>query len=182
MNKFRLSSDNTVLVIIDLQEKLMAAMKDKEKVFNNTNILLAAAKEFNLPVIQAEQYPKGLGPTAEEVKKNLPDVRYIEKVCFSICSQEIMDYLKELGRTNILVTGSETHVCVYQTVRDLIEAKYNVHVIRDAVCSRFDLNHESGLEMMKQMGAVINNTETVVFDLLKGSDAPQFKIMSRMVK
>jgi len=93
-----------------------------------------------------------------------------------------MDYLKLSGRKTVIMTGSETHICVFQTVRDLAQAGYNVHVVRDAVCSRFDENYENGLELMKDAGAVITTAETVVFDLLRAAGTPEFKVISPLVK
>ncbi len=90
--------------------------------------------------------------------------------------------MKELNRKTILITGSETHVCVFQTTRDLQEAGYQVHLVKDAVCSRFDENYENGLQLMHDMGAVITNTETAVFDLLQKAGTPEFKVISPLVK
>jgi Amidases related to nicotinamidase len=177
---FELNKDDTVLVIIDLQEKLMKAMSQSEKVYKNTNLLLTAAKAMDIPVIVTEQYPRGLGSTVDEIQANLPEHKYMDKVTFSA-----FEGLKELldeGRRNVLITGSETHICVFQTTRDLVKAGYNVHVVKDAVCSRFKENHQSGLQLMKDVGAVITNTETVLFDLIKVAGSPAFKIISPLLK
>lgn len=178
--KFELNKDDTVLVVIDVQEKLMKAMSQSEKVYKNTNLLLTAAKAMDIPVIVTEQYPRGLGSTVDEIKANLPEHKYMDKVTFSA-----FEGLKELlddSRKNVLITGSETHICVFQTTRDLIKAGYNVHVVKDAVCSRFKENHQSGLQLMNDVGAVITNTETVLFDLIKIAGSPAFKIISPLLK
>lgn len=182
MNKFALDQNDVVMVVIDLQEKLMKAMKDREKVYKNTRLLLATANEMNIPVVVTEQYPRGLGATVPEIKEKLNDFEYIEKTSFSACGAKLMDYLKLSGRKTVIMTGSETHICVFQTVRDLAQAGYNVHVVRDAVCSRFDENYENGLELMKDAGAVITTAETVVFDLLRAAGTPEFKAISPLVK
>lgn len=182
MNKFKLEAADCALLIIDLQERLLKAMKDSERVINNTNLLLAVAKQFDIPVVVSEQYPRGLGPTVPEIKDNLPEHKYIEKVSFSACIDTMMDAVAALKRKTYIVVGTETHVCVFQTVRDLIDAGYNVQVVSDAVCSRFDFNYLNGLDLMKETGAVVTNTETVVFDLLGCAGTPQFKVISPLVK
>jgi nicotinamidase-related amidase len=181
MANYKLNKDDTVLIIIDLQEKLMKAMSEREKVYKNTNLLLAVAEQMGIPVIVTEQYPKGLGPTANEIKDNLKEYQYIDKMEFSAYTN-LEQILSAADRKTILVTGSETHVCVFQTTRDLLENGYNVHVVKDAVCSRFKDNYMNGLELMKDMGAVISNTETILFDFLKVAGSPQFKVISPMLK
>ncbi len=183
MGKYKLKREDTVLVVIDLQERLMNAMKDREKVYKNTNLLLSTAKEFNIPVILSEQYPRGLGPTVAVIKENLPaDYIYLEKLSFSLCGAGLFEMLTEIGKNTIIVCGSETHVCVFQTVRDLVDAGYNVHLVRDAVCSRFDENYENSLNLMSELGTVVSNTETVVFDLLEVAGTKEFKAISPLIK
>ncbi|PKM76477.1 MAG: hydrolase [Firmicutes bacterium HGW-Firmicutes-15] len=181
MKNYRLNKDDTVLIVIDFQEKLMKAMSKSEKVYKNTNLLLAAAEQMGIPVIVTEQYPKGLGATANEIKDNLKEYQYVDKMEFSAYSG-LKQILSDAGRKTLLITGSETHVCVFQTTRDLLEDGYNVHVVKDAVCSRFKENYLNGLELMKDMGAVISNTETILFDLLKVAGSPEFKVISPMLK
>lgn len=179
--KYRLDAADTVLVIIDLQDKLMKAMDQREKVYKNTNLLLRLADIMDIPVIVTEQYPRGLGETVPEIKNNLKGYEYLDKMDFSAING-LMGILSTLDRQTILVTGSETHVCVFQTTRDLVENGCNVHVVKDAVCSRFEENYLNGLELMREAGAVITNTETVLFDLLKVAGSPAFKIMSPLLK
>ena len=183
MGKYKVKRDDSVLVVIDLQEKLMNAMKDREKVYKNTNLLLSTAKEFDIPVILSEQYPRGLGETVTVVKENLPaDYIYVEKQSFSVCGAGLFEKLVGIGKNTVIVCGSETHVCVFQTVRDLVEAGYNVHLVRDAVCSRFDENYENSLSLMSELGAVVTNSETVVFDLLVTAGTKEFKAISPLIK
>ncbi len=181
MSKYSLNKEDVILIVIDIQERLMNAMPDREKVYKNTCLLLATAKQLDFPVVVSEQYPKGLGPTVSEIKEALPDYAYIEKTSFSV-SADLQKILADSGRKTLLVTGSETHVCVFQTVRDMLEAGYQVHVVKDAVCSRFDENYQNGIELMRDMGAVITNTETVIFDLLKQAGTPDFKAISPLIK
>ncbi len=180
---FKLDPEDTILFIIDLQEKLMKVMEYREKVYKNTNLLLEAAKQFSIPVIVSEQYPKGMGATAKDIAQNFPEVyHYLEKTSFSAYKETLQEILQKIGHKTIIITGSETHVCVFQTTRDLIDAGYNVQLVSDAVCSRTKQNYKNGLDLMKSLGAVITNTETVVFDLLQYSDIPQFKVLSPLLK
>lgn len=180
-NTYRLDRDDTVLVIVDLQEKLMVAMKHREQVCNNTRLLLVAADQMGIPVIVTEQYPRGLGPTVEEVQSNLKTYSRIEKMKFS-AFDDMKEGLAATQRKTVLMVGSETHVCVFQTTRDLVEAGYTVQVVNDAVCSRTKTNFLCGLMLMQGAGAVITNTETVLFDLMKIAGSPEFKVIAPLVK
>lgn len=182
MSKYRIESNDTVLVIIDLQEKLMKAMKDREKVYKNTNLLLATAYETNMPVVVTEQYPQGLGSTVNEIKNNFRKYEYMAKTSFSAWVDEMKDIMKKLNRKTVILTGSETHVCVFQTARDLVEDGFKVFLVKDAVCSRFDENYQNGIELIKDAGAVITNAETVIFDILQKAGTPEFKAISPLLK
>ncbi len=182
-NKFRLYPQETAFVVVDIQEKLMVTMEYKEQVYRNHQILMALARQFNIPVIKCEQYPQGLGSTVSEIAQLLPEKHFtVEKVTFSAYGKDLQDILQQINRQTLLITGTETHVCVLQTARDLLEAGYNVHVAKDGVCSRFKLNYLSGLQLMENMGAVINNTESIAFDMLQRSDTPEFKLISAILK
>jgi nicotinamidase-related amidase len=180
MNKYHIDKEDAVLVIIDIQERLMSAMPERERVYKNTALLIETAKKLGIPMVVSEQYPRGLGPTAAEIKDHLADYQYIEKVSFSV-SEQLLEILPK-DRKTLIVTGSETHVCVFQTVRDMVEAGYTVHLPQDAVCSRFAINYCSGLDLMRDLGAVITNSETIVFDFLKVAGTPEFKAISPLLK
>ncbi len=180
MDRFTLIQDDCVLLVIDVQEKLLQAMKHGQKVVKNTNILLEIVKALGIPVLVTEQYPKGLGKTVPEL--NIDDAGAFEKVCFTACTDDVKEKMGQYGRKKVIVTGMETHVCVFQTVRDLIRLGYQVFVVEDAVCSRSKENYKNGLSLMKEMGAVITNTETVFFDLMKEAGTPQFKELSKLIK
>ncbi|MCY6355453.1 hydrolase [Clostridium sp. ZS2-4] len=182
MNKFTLFKEDSILLIIDLQEKLMSAMKYREQIIEKNNVLISAAKEMNIPMLFTEQYPKGLGRTDSKISTNLKNALKFEKNSFSACSEEFICTLKELGRKKIILTGTETHICVFQTARDLISLGYEVFVVADAVVSRTKANYTNGLDLMRSMGATITNTETVLFDLLKEAGTPEFKLCSKLIK
>lgn len=182
MEKYILNREDAVIMIIDIQERLVPAMKYGDKVINNTKILIQASKEMDIPIIYTEQYPKGLGHTIDELGELIKDGKRFEKISFSAINEEVRSTLETLGRKKIVITGMETHVCVFQTVRDLILDGYEVFVVKDAVASRTKCNYLNGLEQMKDMGAVITNTETIVFDLLKEAGTSEFKTMSKLIK
>jgi nicotinamidase-related amidase len=177
---------NAALLVIDVQERLGAAMDPArfERLLKNNEILVETARTLGLPILVTEQYPKGLGPTVPAVRKALPpEVEPISKVAFSAHAVGLVaDRLKQLGRSQIIVTGMETHVCVFQSVRDLIGTGYVPFVPRDAVLSRTPDNHETGLALMRDAGATLTSTETVVFDLLGEAGTPEFKKLSALVK
>ncbi len=181
MKKYKLNEDNTLLLMIDIQERLVPAMNNGEKVVENAKILLTAFKELNLPVIYTEQYPKGLGTTLPDLSEITKDKAF-EKTQFSAYTEDIKSAIFKSGKINILVIGMETHVCVYQTVRALLDAEYNVFVVKDCVASRTQDNYENALDMMKDMGAVVTNMETVLFDILKKAGTKEFKLVSKLIK
>ncbi len=182
VNKFTLKKEETVLMIIDIQERLVPAMKYGKKVIDNTNILINIAQKMNIPVIGTEQYPKGLGKTVPEISANVDMDLFYDKLSFSGYNEEIRVTLNSIGRKKVIITGMETHVCVFQTVRDLLENGYQVFVAEDAVCSRTKENHKNGLSLMDKMGAVTSNTETILFDLLKVAGTSEFKELSKLIK
>jgi len=122
--KHQLEKDNCVLLIIDLQDNLMKAMDQAQKVYKNTQLLIATSKQMAIPVVVTEQYPKGLGSTAKDITDHLDDYTRIEKTAFSACTEDTMEALDKLGRKQVLIVGSETHICVFQKVRDLILLGY----------------------------------------------------------
>ncbi|MBI5889465.1 MAG: hydrolase [Nitrosomonadales bacterium] len=184
-SKFLIEPDRAVLVVVDVQEKLCAAM-DRDvlrQLTRNACILLESAKELAVPVIFTEQYVKGLGPTLAVLKEKAPAAPCHEKLTFSCCGNEaFVKQLKDSGRTQIIVAGMETHVCVLQTVIELLDGGFNVHVVKDAVMSRSSDNRQTAIEAMVLAGAVPTCTEAVVFQLLKIAGTESFKRLSKLVK
>lgn len=183
--RFFLERDKTVLVVIDVQEKLCVAMDHKvlHKLARNIGILLESARELAVPVIVTEQYVKGLGPTLAELKEKAADAPCIEKMAFSSCgSAEFVETLKATGRTQVIICGMESHVCVLQTVIELRDAGFTVHLVKDAVMSRDKRNWQTAVESMVLAGAVPTSTESVVFQLLKVAGTDEFKKLSKLVR
>ena len=167
--------------MIDIQERLAPAIHNGDQIIEKNRILLTAMKELSMKVIHTEQYPKGLGNTLPQLAALIEEKPH-EKVMFSAYNEEVRDDLFSSGKKNILVTGMETHVCVFQTVRELLENHYNVFVLMDGVGSRTYENYRNALDLMQEMGAVITNVEMVLFDLIKTAGTPDFKMISKLVK
>lgn len=182
MNKFTLTPKDTSLLVIDFQEKLVPAMYRSEDTVKNAGILMKIAKALDIPTIVTEQYPKGIGHTVDSLSDLFGELSPIEKMSFSACTKEVEEALSKDPRQKILVAGIEAHVCVFQTVRALIQKDYQVFVVSDGVSSRKEANYQNGLLQMREMGAVITNTETVLFDLLKESTHPNFKELSKLIR
>ena len=175
--------NNTVLLIVDVQGKLAHLMHDKEILFENISKIIKGAQILELPIILTEQYPEGLGPTIPEVSDLFADPSPISKISFSCCGDDrFMKTLNALHPENILVAGIETHVCVYQTIRDLIKSHFAVQIIADAVSSRTSANKRIGLKKIRRAGAEITSVETVLFELLGVAGGEKFKKILNVVK
>jgi len=183
----RLLPAQTALLIVDVQEKLTPAMPADtlERLVKNTTILLDTAKALGVKVIASEQYPKGLGPTIPALASKLGElgVTPLPKMTFDACSDlAISRALTETGARAVVVVGMETHVCVFQTARELVKRGYNTYVVADAVSSRREENRVLGLSLCERAGAVITPTETVAFDLLEVAGTDAFKAVSKLVR
>ncbi len=183
--RYFLDRNSAVLVVIDVQEKLCLAMDEAvlKQLVKNCGILLDAAAELAVPVLVTEQYVKGLGATVPELQGKSATASRFEKMAFSCCgSSEFVDALKATGRTQVIITGMETHVCVLQTVIELLEAGLTVHIVADAVMSRTKKNWRTSLQSMTAAGAVPTSTESVLFQLLKVAGTEEFKKLSKLVR
>lgn len=178
--------DGTALIVVDVQERLFAAMQPERRdtVLENTLLLLQLAKTLNLPVLVTEQYPRGLGKTIPQVSEDLPEgTEPVEKLVFSSWRAEgIADRFNALGARCAIVIGMESHVCVLGTVVDMLRESVVVHVPRDAVISRTRENCETGLALMERAGAFISSTETIIFQMLERAGTDEFKVMSKLLK
>ncbi len=178
-----LNREKTGLLVIDVQEKLMQVMGQKQRIIDNIIKLLHLSTLFNFPVILTEQYPKWLGSTVHEIKEFLPAYEPINKLHFNCCEVDAFnDRLDAEGLRNIIVTGVESHICVFQTCVSILEKGYKVHVPQDAVHSRTDDNWRVGLELMKKAGALITSTETVIYQILGKAGTREFKKMLKILK
>jgi Isochorismatase family len=178
----RLTALNSVLLVVDVQDKLLAVMPDAAGLIRDVGFLLDVANLLQIPARATEQYPQGLGPTNAELIRRLKGDRP-SKVAFSCCGAPcLLGELRQLGRPNVVVAGMEAHVCVLQTVLDLLADGLQVFVAADAVQSRFRVDHDFALRRMERAGAVLTTSETTAFEWLGGSDHPQFKAVSKLVQ
>ncbi len=180
----RLDRNAALLLIIDVQQKLMPVIDQQEAITRNIDRLIRGCRILGVPAMVTEQYVKGLGPTVEPVRAALEaSYQPIEKNCFSAQGlSEFETALRKSGRKQILVTGIETHVCVYQTVGDLLRAQYEVTLIADALSSRTQENKNIALRRMESDGAKISSTEMALFEMTRVSGTDEFRAISRLVK
>ena len=174
-----LGRKDAVLVAVDAQEAFRPAVRDFDRVAHNIGVLVQGARALDVPVVVTEQYPKGLGRTVPEVAGHLDGIEPIEKTCFSAAGA---DGFETDAREQAIVCGIETHVCVLQTVEDLLERGLEVHVVADAVTSRSDENRAIGLRRMEKDGATITSVETALFELLGAAGTDEFKTVQRLIK
>ena len=178
-----LDVNNTVLTIIDIQGNLAHAMHDKESLFKNVKQLIKGFAALEIPIILTEQNPKGLGPTLTEIKELLPDIMAIPKMSFSCCDEmAYMDAVKKPGKKQIVIAGIEAHICVYQTSAALTDMGYEVHVVTDAVTSRFPENKKLALKKMGRMGIEMTSVEMALFELLKTAEHEKFREIVKIIK
>lgn len=174
----------TACVIIDVQQKILSVMNDPTQTETRLVQLIDGLRALDIPMILLEQYPQGLGPTAEKVQVALPGVTAIAKTTFSAYQHDTfvkaLQAIDDLDR--IILCGIEAHICVYQTARDLLEAGYIVEVVADAVDSRTADNKQLGIDRMAQEGALITSVEMVLFELLGHAKHPHFKTISNLIK
>jgi nicotinamidase-related amidase len=177
----QMSSADTGLLVIDVQEKLMVKIPQADTLVRNIAFLIDAARLLELPVQATEQYPKGLGPTVPDLASRLPERP--DKVAFSCCAvPSVVDAFRRGARPKVLLAGIESHVCVLHTALDLLAANFRVFIAANAVASRYPTDHEYALRRLEQAGAVLTTAEAAVFEWVGRSDAPNFKEISRLVQ
>ena len=178
-----LEKEKTGLIIVDVQGKLIDAMNNGERVVDRLVKLLHLARVFELPVIITEQYSKMLGPTVPAVKELLLEYDPVQKVEFNCCKVDEFSRKLESGEfTDVILTGVETHICVFQTCLTLLEKGYGVHVPHHAVGSRTEDNRRIGLSLMQRAGAVVTSTETIIFQMLGRAGTKEFKELLPVIK
>ncbi len=173
-----LEADQCALIVVDMQEKLLPPIWEKERLLRNVQLLIRLAGILKIPALVTTQYAKGLGNTVPEIASMLPDTPPIDKLMFScFVSDAFCSLLKRMPgqRTTVLLCGMETHICVMQTAMGALREGYLVHVACDAVSSRTELNWRIGLDRMRSAGAILSSTEMMIYELLRSSGAPAFK-------
>jgi len=183
----RLDPRSSLLLVVDVQERLATAMPEAamDCVVGSTLVLLESARLLGVPVLATEQYPKGLGPTVPPLAEKLRalGVEPIDKLTFDACGEpRVTRALAEHSPRAVVLAGMETHICVFQTARELVRRGLEVHVVADAVASRREENRALGLGLCERAGAVATPTETVVFDWLGRAGSDEFKAISKLVR
>ncbi len=177
----QLLPQETVLLVVDVQEKLMVKIPTAPTMVRNIAFLLDAAKLLGVETAATEQYPRGLGPTVPPLAERLP--HRPDKVAFSSCAVAgLVDGFRQRGRSRVLLVGIETHVCVLNTALDLLQAGLRVYLAVDALGSRYALDHETALRRLEQAGAILTTAETAVFEWLGGAQHVHFKQISALVQ
>ena len=178
-----LDRENTLLVVIDVQGKLATLMQDSSVYLGNLGTMIRGVRILDVPILWVEQLPEKLGATHPEIATLLANQEPIRKSSFScLGSDEFDQMLTESKRSQILVTGIETHVCVYQTVCDLLDKGGEVHVVADAVASRRSTDKEIGLLKMRMAGAQLTSTETCLFELMKIAGTEEFRQVVKLIR
>jgi nicotinamidase-related amidase len=180
----RLSREHVALAVVDMQEAFRTVISDFAEVAMRIGIAVQGARLLEVPILVTEQYPKGLKRTAMEVNRHLPaETKIIEKLCFSSCgADDFLPRLQSHGVRQVLVCGVEAHICVAQTVLDLLAANYEVFLLVDCITSRSPQSKEVAISRLTAAGAVQSNVEMALFEMMRGADSPQFKAIQNLVR
>jgi nicotinamidase-related amidase len=184
MHSNTLKLEDAAILIVDVQEAFRVSIRAFGKIAQNVSTLVQAAKLLSLPIIVTEQYPKGLGRTAEEIARVLPtDFDLIEKTAFSACgSAAFEEKLRILNRRQILVAGIEAHICVNQTVHDLLANNFQVHLLADCVAARTNANKKIAVSKMSQSGAILCSLEMALFEIMRDARHGEFRAIQKLIK
>ncbi len=174
--------ENSGLLIIDVQGKLSTQMHESSALFDNLAILIQGAKLLNIPIVWVEQLPEKLGKTHPDIAQYLSGIALDKSTFSALADGKIRAEIERLNRPNWIVAGLECHVCVYQSVRDLLEMNYGVHLVNDAVSSRTLENKKLGLQTMQSAGASMTSTEMVLFELQQKAEGDVFREMIKLIK
>ena len=175
--------DDSLLLLIDLQSKLIPAMAQKEQLILRNQKLLEGLNALGLPIVATEQYPAGLGATVPEIAQLLLEAAVFEKSTFSAADDAaVLAALKKIGRKNVILTGVESHVCVQQTALDLVATGFNVMVLADCVSSRNLADKEIAFKRFAAEGVLLGTSESLLFELTRASTHPAFRAISKVVK
>jgi nicotinamidase-related amidase len=177
-----IQSETAVLLVVDVQDRLLPAIHQAEAVVEACRRMIEACRVLSVPMVVTEQYPEGLGPTCETLRHCLGDAPVLTKVRFSACVESVVARLAEHARPHVIVVGIEAHVCVQQTVLDLLRLGYTPYLCADAAGSRRPLDRDTAIERMRQAGAIVTTTESVTFELTGQAATDAFKRILKIVK
>ncbi len=179
----RLNKENTIGVVIDLQEKLIPHMSNKEQILDKCLTMVKGLRILQVPIVVTQQYTKGLGNTIKPINDAIGNFSYIEKLTFS-CYREpsFIKVMNRTGKRNVIIMGIESHVCILQTALDLLYNNFNPVVVIDAISSRKKEDMEIALWRMRDVGCIMTTTESILFELCRQAGTPEFKEISKLVK
>jgi nicotinamidase-related amidase len=179
-----LDKDKTALIVVDMQEAFRHSINEFEQIASRISMALRGFQILDLPIFITEQYPKGLGRTAEELLFSLPpDFEFVEKTAFSSCGADaFLEKLGASGARQILLCGIEAHVCINQTAHDLLNLDYEVHLLEDCLSSRFAHDKKAALRKMRMSGVVPSTVEMALFELMRDSRHEQFREIQNLIK
>jgi isochorismate hydrolase len=178
-----LRKDDTLLVIVDIQTKLLNVMFEKERLISSCQKLIQSLSLLEIPMVVTEQYPEGMGPTDPVILELLQERDTISKMSFSCCGvEDFSQRIKSSGKKQVVVIGIESHICILQTVHDLLFQNYSVYVPYDAVSSRKEGDYRYALDRMRQAGVIIGSVESAIFELMKTAEIPVFRKISKIIK
>ena len=177
-----LEIQKTALIVLDMQEKLIRAMAEKEQLIINMQKVIKGAKILGVPILFTEQYRRGLGPTIPEIAELLTEIKPLDKMAFGCSEPLFQEGVRSLKKEQLLLCGIESHVCIYQTAADLISMGYQVEVLADCVSSRSKENKHIALDKIRGIGARITIVEMILFELLRTAESKCFKDISQIVK
>ena len=179
----RITKEDSVGLIVDIQEKLFVHISEKDELLKNTDKLIKGLKELSVPIIVTQQYTKGLGDTIFQLAPLVTEEGFIEKITFSCCDEPVfIDKIHSFNKKNIIIAGIETHVCVLQTAIDLLSQGYLPVIVENCISSRKLNDKKIALERLKQEGAIVTTLESVLFELCRMAGTEQFKAISKLVK
>ena len=177
-----LNTNETMLITVDMQEKIIPAMNNQNKLIKNTNILIQGCETLGLKILFTEQYKKGLGETSKQIIMPTNSTS-LEKISFSIFGDEkIKNFINQNKIKNLIIIGIEAHVCVMLSALDALKNNYNVFIISDAISSRTQENYVNAINLMRDNKIIITNTESILFAMMKDAKHPAFKTISNLIK
>ena len=178
-----LSKGKVILVLVDIQEKLLKVMWKKDELVLNISKLIKAFKIMEIPILLTEQYPRGMGKTDKSISELVKETEAIEKICFSCMGKdEFSKRIKSSGKDQVVLCGIESHICVLQTALDLLHQGYFVYIPYDGTSSRKESDYKNALNRMQKDGVVIGSVESAIFELLKVADSPAFRKILDIIK
>lgn len=179
----RFTIENTVLLVVDFQQRLLPTIDERERVVDRAGVLIDGCRVLGVPIIVTEQYPEGLGPTVEAIRSKLdPDQPIDQKLKFSAAVARVRQRLEEMGRSHVVICGVETHVCVLQTALDLSGSGYVVAIAEDAVGARRPLDHTTALHRLRQLGAIPTTCESALLEMVHEAGTDIFKSILPLIR